>query len=76
LARLYRTATKVAFFELAQLEGLSRRLYQKPLAELSAIEVGGLIGTLKAVVKGIVDAKHVRSETAPACNGQVGKPVA
>jgi hypothetical protein len=76
LARLYRTATKVAFFDLPQLEGLSRRLYQKPLAELSMIEVGGLTGTLNAVVKGMVDAKHVRSETAPACNGQVGKPVA
>ena len=76
LARLYRTATKVACFDLAQLEGLSHRLYQKPLAELSSIEVGGLMGTLKAVLKGMVDAKHVRSEPAPASNGQVRKPVA
>ena len=76
LARLYRTAAKVASFNLAQLEGLSQRLYRKPVAGLSAIEVGGLTGTLKAVVKGMVDVRHVRSETAPASNGQVRKPVA
>jgi hypothetical protein len=76
LARLYRTAAKVDFFDLAQLEGLSHRLYQKPLAELTTIEVGGLIGTLNAVLKGMVDVRHVRREPAPASNGQVGKSVA
>ena len=75
LARLYRAATKVAFFDVAKLQGLCHKLYQKPLEELSMLEVGGVIGTLNAVVKGMVAVKHVLGEPAPAINGRAGRVV-
>ncbi|HEV3345126.1 MAG TPA: hypothetical protein VG125_32415 [Pirellulales bacterium] len=75
LARLYRAATKVAFFDLAKLQDVCHKLYQKPLEELSMLEVGGVIGTLNAVVKGMVDVKHVLGEPAPAINGRAGRVV-
>ena len=72
LARLYRAATKVARFDLAKLQDLCHRAYGKPLEELSMLEVGGMIGTLNAVVRGTIDVKHVVRESPPA-NGQAGR---
>ncbi len=59
LARLYRVATRIMSFDLRQLQSLSARLYQKPLEELSMIEVSGVIGTLNAILKGMVDLNQV-----------------
>ena len=40
-ARLYRAASRVPGMDLPRLQRLARRLYQKPLAELSLLEDGG-----------------------------------
>ena len=56
-ARLYRAASQVAGLDVPRLERLSQRLAQKPLAELSMLEIAGLIATLKAAVQGVIDLK-------------------
>jgi hypothetical protein len=56
-ARLYRAASRVDGLDAPGLERLARRLYQKPLAELSMLEAAGLIGMLKAAARGALDLK-------------------
>jgi hypothetical protein len=35
------------------------RMYQKPLAELTRLELANLIGTLKAIQRGLIDLEAV-----------------
>jgi hypothetical protein len=55
LARLYRIAARIPDLDPAGLQRVTDRLYEKPLAELSKLELAGLIGTLKAHLKGLID---------------------
>ena len=45
--------------DLPRLQRLARRLYQKPLAELSLLETADLIGALKAAARGVIDVQLV-----------------
>ena len=58
-ARLYRAACRVPGMDLPRLQRLARRLYQKPLAELSLLETADLIGALKAAARGVIDVQLV-----------------
>ena len=73
LLRLYRAASRIPAFDLTQLQNLSRRLYQKPLEELSMFEAAAVTGTLNAVIRGMVDVQEIFKEPAFATNGQAGK---
>jgi hypothetical protein len=68
LARLYRIAAKIPGLDLAGLQRIVDRMYQKPLADLSQLEVSGLIGTLKASRRGVINLDAVLE---PADAGQV-----
>jgi hypothetical protein len=54
LARLYRIAARTPGLDLAVLQRIVDRLYEKPLAELSRLELANLIGTLKAIRRGLI----------------------
>ena len=69
LLRLYRAASRIPQLDLDQLQHLSRRLYQKPLEELSMLEVAAITSTLNAVLRGMVDVQAVLKEPAFATNG-------
>ena len=73
LLRLYRAASRIPAFDLNQLQHLSRRLYQKPLEELSMLEVAAITSTLNSVIRGMVDVQEVFKEPASAMNGHAGK---
>ena len=64
LARLYRIAARIPGLDLAGLKCLTVRLYEKPVAELSRLELAGLIGTLKASLKGLINLDVVCQPTA------------
>jgi len=59
LARLYRIAIRIPGLDLAGLQNITDRMYEKPLAQLSKLELAGLIGTLKAILKGLIDLEVV-----------------
>jgi hypothetical protein len=73
LLRLYRAASRIPAFDLMHLQNLSRQLYQKPLGELSMLEVAAMTSTLNAVIRGMVDVKEVLKEPVSAMNGHAGK---
>jgi len=60
LARLYRIAARIPGLDLAGLQRIADRLYEKPLAELTRLELANLIGTTKAIRKGLIDVNVVR----------------
>jgi len=60
LARLYRSAARIPGLDLAGLQRIADRLYEKPLAELTRLELANLIGTTKAIRKGLIDVNVVR----------------
>jgi len=60
LARLYRIAARIPGLDLAGLQCIADRLYEKPLAELTRLELANLIGTTKAIRKGLIDVNVVR----------------
>ena len=55
LARLYRIAARIPGLDLAGLQRIADRLYEKPLAELTRLEFANLIGTLKAIRRGLIN---------------------
>ena len=73
LLRLYRAASRIPKLDLEQLQHLSRWLYQKPLEELSMLEVAAITSTLNAVLRGMVDAQAVLKEPAFSTNGHGGQ---
>ena len=70
--RLYRAASRIPAFDLKHLQNLSRQLYQKPLEELSMLEVAALTGTLNSVIRGVVHVEELFKGPASA-NGHRGK---
>ena len=73
LLRLYRAASRIPAFDLKQLQNLAGRLYQKPLEELSMLEVAAITSTLNAVIRGVLDVQKVFQEPASAKNGHAGQ---
>lgn len=73
LLRLYRTASRLPAFDPKKLQNLARRLYQKPLEELSMLEVAAMTSMLNAVLRGSVDLQTVLTEPASAMNGHAGQ---
>ena len=67
LARLYRIAASIPGLDLAGLQRIAERLCQKPLAELSKLELANLIGTLKAVRRGLISLDVVCQPTDAGC---------
>jgi hypothetical protein len=63
LARLYRIAARIPGLDLAGLQGVTDRLYEKPLAELSRLELANVIGTLKAIRKGLLSLEVIFQPT-------------
>ena len=51
--------------DLAGLQRIADRLYEKPLAELTRLELANLIGTTKAIRKGLIDVNVVRQPDGP-----------
>ncbi len=54
LASLYRIAAKIPGLDVAGLQRIADRMYQKSLADLSRLELSDLIGTLKANRRGVI----------------------
>jgi hypothetical protein len=55
LARLYRIAARIPGLDVAGLQRIADRLYEKPLAELTRLELANLVGTLKAIRRGLIN---------------------
>ena len=67
LALLYRIAAKTPGLDLAGLQCVADRLYQTPLAQLSRLQLAGLISTLKAIRRGLLDLELVRQPSDAGC---------
>jgi hypothetical protein len=63
LAHLYRIAARIPDLDLAGLQRITDRMYQKPLAELTRLELANLIGTLKAIQRGLIDQEAIFQPT-------------
>jgi hypothetical protein len=59
LARLYRLAAKMPGLDLVRLQRIADRLHRKPLDQLTRLELANLIGTLKAVRRGMISLEVV-----------------
>jgi len=73
LLRLYRAARRIPAFDLQQLQTLARRLYHKPIEELSMLEVAAITSTLNAVIRGVLDVQEVFQEPASVINGHASQ---